>query len=56
MQAGARLVCEILGVTTKRKGKRDPFWKRRMEGDIVKLLKDLSQIDDWFKRQSKNWS
>lgn len=56
MWARARLICERLGVTVKRKGKRDLFWKRQIEGDIVKIRKDLSQIDDWFKGKWKYWS
>ena len=56
MWARPRLICERLGVTVKRKGKRDLFWKRQIEGDIVKIQKDLSQIDDWFKGKWKYWS
>lgn len=56
MWARARLIYERLGVTVKRKGKRELFWKRQIEGDIVKIQKDLSQIDDWFKGKWKYWS
>ena len=49
VQKGARLVCERLRVTAKRKGQSKPFWKRQTEGDTAKPQKDLSENDRWFK-------
>ena len=50
-RAGALLVCEKLCVKTDRTiNKKGPFRKRRIEKDITILRKELSRIDDWFKR------
>ena len=35
----ARFVCERLGVTATWEGQEEPFWKRQIEKDIVKLLR-----------------
>ena len=48
----ALLVCEKVGVKTDYTIKKnESFWKRRIEKDIAILRKDLSRIDDWFKRR-----
>ena len=54
VQAGARLAYERPGVTAKRKGQRESFLKRPIKGDIAKVQKDLSQIDEWVKDKWKN--
>ena len=49
------MVCEKVGVKTNHPiNKKELFWKRRIEKDIVILRKDLSRIDDWFKGRWKN--
>ena len=48
--AAAVIVGERLGVKQKeKKEKQDPWWKRRIEGDIKILRKDLSKIESWNK-------
>ena len=55
LQASAILVCELLDIKEpEKKEKKEPFWKRRIEGDIKKLRQDLSRIDSWFKGKWKN--
>ena len=41
--ARARLICERLGVTAKMKGKREPCWKRQVEGVNAKIQKNLNK-------------
>ena len=53
----ALLVGEKVGVKTDHTiNKKKPCWKWRIEQDIAILRKDLSRIDDWFKRRWKNGS
>ena len=37
----------------EKKTKKEPWWKRRLEGDISKLRKDLSKISSWFRGEWK---
>ena len=46
LRAGARLVCNKVGVIANKKECKEPYWKRRIEDDIARLPKDLSQTDD----------
>ena len=56
-RVSALLVCRKVGVKTDHTiNKKEPFWKRRIEKDIVILRKDFSRIDDWFKERWKNGS
>ena len=48
--AAGYLVGERLGITkTSKQVQRDPWWKRRLEGDIRRLRKDLSKVDAWHR-------
>jgi hypothetical protein len=49
LYAGSFVVAERLGLMRKRgkrEDKEDPWWKRRIEGNIVKWRKDLSRIEE----------
>ena len=49
IQATSSLVGELLGAKKITfKPKKEPWWKRRIEEDIVTLRKDLSAIENWF--------
>ena len=54
LRAGARLVCNKVGVIANKTECKEPYWKRRIEDGIARLRKDLSQIDDWFKGRWEN--
>ena len=54
VRAAARLVCNKVGVIANKKEFKEPYWKRRIEDDIARLRKDLSQVEDWFKGRWKN--
>ena len=55
LRASAILVCELIDIKEhKKKERKEPFWKRRIEGDIKKLRQDLSRIDMWFKGKWRN--
>ena len=54
LQAGAILVGELVGAkepTTR--AEKAPYWKRRIEGDLKRLRKDLGRIEAWFKGKWK---
>ena len=42
-----------MGISKSVKLQQEPFRKRRNESDIARLRKDLSRLDDWFKRKWK---
>ena len=37
----------------KKWGKKEPYWKRRIMGDLERLRRDLGRIQAWFKGQWK---
>ena len=49
LRAGSKLVCSKVDVIVQKKDFKEPYCKRRIEYDIARLWKDLSQIEDWFK-------
>ena len=52
--AASNEVMEQLGVKHKETRKvREPWWKRRIEGQIKQLRKDISQLDSWAKNRIK---
>ena len=54
LQAGAILVGEMVGAKDpKTKGKKEPYWKRRIMRDLERLRKDLGRIQAWFQGQWK---
>ena len=56
-EKSALLVCEKVDVKIDHTiNKKNPCWKWKIEQDIAILRKDLSRIDDWFKRRWKNGS
>ena len=54
MRAGARLVCKKVCVNGSNKEFKEPYWKLRIEDNIPRVWKDLSQIEDWFKGRWNN--
>ena len=42
-----------MGIRKSAKPQQEPFWKRSIESDIVRLRKDLSRLDGWFKGKWK---
>ena len=57
LQAASSLVGELLGAKKPTaKQKKEPWWKRRIEQDIVSLRKDLAVIESWFYGRWKNRS
>ena len=50
VQAAAIVVGEAMGAKERqqKKEKKEPYWKRRIIGDISRLRKDLSRIEAWF--------
>ena len=57
LQAASSLVGELLGAKKPTaKQKKEPWWKRRIEQDIVSLRKDLAVIESWFYGKWKNRS
>lgn len=52
IRAAAYLLGERSGAKKSvKKEKKEPWWKRRLEGDIQRLRKDLSKIDVWHRGQ-----
>ena len=52
IKCGAQVITQILGVKEiKKKTQEEPFWKRRIEGKIKALRKDVSLVERW---QEKN--
>ena len=47
------IICKRIGIRKSVKPQQEPFWKRRTEGDIARLRKDVSHLDDWFKEKWK---
>ena len=55
IQAAMRIVGEEVGMKkSNAKKKKEPFWKRRILRDIIRLRKDLSRIEAWFAGRWKN--
>ena len=38
----------------KKREEKEPYWKRRIEGDVKRLRRDLGKIEAWFKGKWKN--
>ena len=56
LQAGAILVGELVEAKEpKTKVEKAPYWKRRIEGDLTRLRKDLGRIEAWFKGKWKKY-
>ena len=53
IKAGATIVCEKMGIRKSVKPQQEPFEKRCIESNIVRLRKDLSRLDDWFQGKWK---
>jgi len=59
LYAGAFVICERLGMIKDRKGgkrkvDKEPWWKRRIEGNIQKWRKDLGLVDAFKRGNLKN--
>ena len=46
LRAGARVLCNKVGVIANKNEFKEPYWKRQIEDDILRLRRDLSQIED----------
>ena len=54
LQAGAVLVGELVEAKEPtHRTEKEPYWKRRIEGDLTRLRKDLGRIEAWFKGKWK---
>ena len=50
---GAAMVTEMLGVKSKNKEKRkEPWWKRRLEGQVKQLNRDLGRVNALIERKT----
>ena len=50
---GAAMVTEMLGVKSKNKEKRkEPWWKRRLEGQVKELNRDLGRVNALINRKA----
>ena len=38
----------------KKREEKEPYWKRRIGGDVKRLRRDLGKIEAWFKGKLKN--
>ena len=54
IQAAMKIVGEEVGMKKPNtEKKKEPFWKRRILGDISRLTEERSRIEAWFARRWK---